>query len=133
LPPLRFDPYVSYIVEMKKSFLYIMAGFYILAGVNHFINPSFYLNIMPEWIPWHEFLVYLSGVVEIALGILLIPTQSRKISAWMIIAMLIVFFFLIHLPMAISFWKESNPLLWVALVRLPIQFILIAWARLYIK
>jgi len=118
---------------MKKSFLYIMSGFYILAGANHFINPSFYLSIMPEWMPLHEFLVYLSGATEIALGLLLIPTQTRKVASLFIIAMLVVFFFLIHIPMAISFWKESNPLLWVALVRLPIQFVLIGWAWMYLK
>ncbi|HEY5823127.1 MAG TPA: DoxX family protein [Cyclobacteriaceae bacterium] len=118
---------------MKKLFLYIMAGFYAIAGINHFINPSFYLSIMPEWIPWHEFLVYLSGAVEIALGLLLIPLQTRKIASILIIAMLVVFFFLIHIPMAITFWQESNPLLWVALVRLPIQFVLIAWAWMYAK
>lgn len=110
-----------------------MAGFYALAGINHFINPSFYLMIMPEWMPWHEFLVYLSGAAEIALGLLLIPFQTRKIASLLIIAMLIVFFFVIHIPMAIDFWKESNPLLWVALVRLPIQFVLIAWAWMYTK
>ena len=118
---------------MKKLFLYIMSGFYILAGINHFINPYFYLNIMPQWMPWHEFLVYLSGAAEIALGVLLIPVQTRKISAYLIIAMLVVFFFLIHIPMAITFWQESNPLVWVALVRLPIQFVLIAWARMYVN
>jgi uncharacterized membrane protein len=118
---------------MKKLFLYIMAGFYILAGINHFINPDFYLNIMPEWMPGHEFLVYLSGAIEIALGLLLIPCQTRKIASRLIIVMLVVFFFLIHIPIAIDFWKESNPSLWVVLVRLPIQFVLIAWAWMYAK
>jgi uncharacterized membrane protein len=118
---------------MKKLFLYIMAGFYALAGINHFINPAFYLTIMPQWMPWQEFLVYLSGATEIALGLLLIPVQARKISAQLIVAMLVVFFFLIHIPMAIDFWKRNDPLLWVALVRLPIQFVLIAWAWMYVK
>lgn len=116
---------------MKRLFLYLMSGFYTLAGINHFLNPSFYLSIMPEWMPLHEFLVYLSGAAEIVLGLLLIPVHTRKMASLLIIAMLIILFFLIHIPMAITFWKESNSLLWVALVRLPIQFVLIAWAWMY--
>lgn len=118
---------------MKKPFLYLMTGFYVLAGANHFINPGFYITIMPEWIPSHEFLVYLSGAAEIALGLMLITIATRKMASLLIIAMLVVFFFLIHIPMAITFWQETNPLLWVALVRLPIQFVLIAWAWMYVK
>ena len=118
---------------MRKFFFWLMPALYIIAGIYHFINPAFYIKIMPEWMPEHLLLVYVSGVIEILLGIGLIVKQTRKISAWLIIAMLVVFFFAIHIPMAIVFYKTNNPGLWIALVRLPIQFYLVWWAFKYTK
>src|ERR1051325_5689076 len=113
---------------MRKFLFWLMPPLYILAGIYHFINPEFYNGLMPKWIPYHLPLVYISGIIEFLLGVLLIPKQTRKISAWMIILMLTVFFFLIHIPMAFIFYKENNPRFWIAIVRLPIQFYLIWWA-----
>jgi len=57
---------------MRKYFLYLMAALYVLAGLNHFRNPAFYMQIMPPWLPWHYPLVLLSGVAEVIVGILLL-------------------------------------------------------------
>ena len=105
-----------------------MSLLYAIAGIYHFINPEFYDQLMPAWIPYHFALIYLSGVIEFLLGVLLIPESTRKISAWLIIAMLVVFFFLIHIPMTILFYQTHNPHLWIAIVRLPLQLVLIRWA-----
>ena len=41
-------------------FFYYLCGIsYILAGVNHFVNPNFYLRIMPDYLPAHEALIRL--------------------------------------------------------------------------
>jgi uncharacterized membrane protein len=116
---------------MKKITLYIMAILYIAAGIYHFVNPDFYLKLMPDFLPAHLPLVYFSGVVEILLGALLVPTNTRHISIWLIIAMLVVFFFAIHIPMTINFYKTNDPGLLVSIIRLPIQFLLIWWALMY--
>ena len=58
---------------MKKVSLYLMALLYVAAGINHFVSTSAYMEIMPAYIPWHLFFVYLTGVMELALGILLLP------------------------------------------------------------
>jgi uncharacterized membrane protein len=118
---------------MRKILFWLMPPLYIITGIIHFINRGFYVNIMPQWLPAHLELTYFSGAVEILLGIFLIPAQTRKISAWLIIAMLVVFFFVIHIPAAIKFYNEHDPLFWVALVRLPIQFYLVWWALKYTR
>jgi uncharacterized membrane protein len=76
---------------MKKISLSLMSFFYVLAGINHFINPSFYLPLIPPYLLWHNFINICSGIVEILFGILLIPTITRKWAAYGIIAMLIAF------------------------------------------
>ena|ERR1043166_2494741 len=118
---------------MSKFLFWLMPLFYILAGINHFINPDFYLRLIPDWLPQHELSNDAGGIVEILLGIGLIPSQTRKISAWMIIAMLIVFFFVIHIPMVIQFYGKNTLWFWIAVVRLPLQVFLIAWAYKYTR
>ncbi len=118
---------------MRKILFWLMPALYIVAGIYHFVNPEFYIHLMPHWMPQHLLLVQLSGVIEILLGLGLIPKQTRIISAWLIVAMLIVFFFAIHIPMAIQFYHEENKKLWVALLRLPIQFYLIWWAMKFTR
>lgn len=117
---------------MKKFSLYTMALLYVLAGAYHFINPHFYEAIMPSYIGYHSFLISLSGVCEFLLGLLLIPNKTRRIAATFIVIMLTVFLWL-HIQMLIDYWKNSDKHLWLAIARIPLQFILIWWAYSYTK
>lgn len=117
---------------MKKISLYIMAGLYILAGINHFWRPEFYLKIMPPWLPWHEELVFISGVAEVALGIMLFFPATRRLAAWGIILLLIAVF-PANIQMMLDYKAEHNPKLWIAILRLPLQIVLIWWAYLFTK
>ena len=57
---------------------WVMGVFYIVAGINHFLAPHFYMPMMPPYLPWHAGLVFLSGVAELGLGIaVLIPPLRR--------------------------------------------------------
>ena len=112
--------------------LYIMAVLYILAGINHFIKPKIYLRIMPNYLPHHKRLVYLSGVAEIILGIMLCIPLLKNIAIILIILMLMVFLS-VHFYM-ISDKKASSGLpKWVLVLRIPIQFILMYWAYSYLS
>ncbi len=105
---------------------------FVLAGINHFLNTDFYLKIMPSYLPWHLFLVYLSGIFEIILGALLLIPKFSRFAAWGLIALLIaVFPANIYMAMNTELFPEPNPLLiWV---RLPLQFLLIVWAFWFTK
>ena len=123
---------------MNKAFkwkvsLYAMCALYVGAGINHFINPNFYLGVMPIWLPFPEFNNLSSGVAEIILGLLLITSSIRRISAWLIIAMLVVFFFVIHIPMCFQNYGKDTTLFWIAIIRLPLQVVLINWAWKFAK
>lgn len=110
-----------------------MAALYVGAGINHFLNPQFYISVMPEWLPDHDFSNWVGGVVEIVLGALLIPVRSRRTAAFLIAGMLIVFFFVIHIPMVIHYWGDFGTMFWIGVIRLPIQFVLINWAWKFAK
>jgi uncharacterized membrane protein len=117
----------------KTILLWIMLVFYVFAGVNHFLNPEFYVAIMPPYLPWHLELVYLSGIAEIVLGIALAIPRYRSLAAWGVIALLIAVFpanlhqAINDVPMPGS--DESiGAIRWA---RLPLQAVLILWAWWY--
>lgn len=116
-----------------KAWLIIMVLFYIAAGTNHFINAEFYANLMPDWLPTHALLIQLSGVVEITLALLLLIPFTQQLAAWLISIMLIVFLLSIHIPMALKFEGWDNVTWWAAVVRVPIQYVLFMWARVYTR
>ncbi|PWS29836.1 DoxX family protein [Pedobacter paludis] len=118
-----------------KIFLLIYAVFYILAGCNHFISTNGYYAIMPKWLPAHEFLIYLSGIVEIILGILLLFSNTRKLASLFIILMLLAF-----IPVHIYMIKIAPFMLgeilimpFIAWLRLPFQVFFIWWAWYYFR
>ncbi len=117
---------------MKTVFLYIMAVVYLAAGIYHFVSPGFYKKIMPPYLPYHMELIYITGVCEILIALFLLPASTRTYAAWGLIVFLIAIF-PANIQMAINFWQRKNPYLWIALLRLPLQLILIWWAYIYTK
>lgn len=113
----------------KNIWLLVMCHVYVGAGINHFVNPAFYLGIMPWWMPYHLELVYLSGLCEIVLGFGVLPLRTRKVASLLIIAML-VGFLSVHIQMLFDTFATGGWLFWVALLRLPLQFVLIRWSWL---
>ncbi len=115
---------------MKEITLYIMAVLYILAGANHFLNPKFYLHIIPPYIPWHKAMNYISGAIEIVLGILLLYPPYSTLAAWGIILLLIAVFPANVYHLTSSHPKKGIPK-WVLYLRLPFQGVFILWAWWY--
>ncbi len=102
------------------------------AGIYHFVNPVFYLKMMPPVLPAPLFLIYLSGIFEIVLGALLLTRKFTKLAAWGLIVLLIAVF-PANLYMALNaelFPEFSSSALYL---RLPSQLVLIAWAFWYTR
>lgn len=104
-----------------------MAILYTLAGLNHFRDPGFYLRMMPPYLPWHEALVAISGVIEIALGGALLSARLRPWAGLGIVALLVAVF-PANLQMAMHPEDFSDIPLFALYLRLPVQAGLIAWA-----
>ena len=76
---------------MKRVSLIIQAIFYLFAGINHFIDPEFYLPLIPPYFILPEVINVLAGIIEIGLGIGLLLQPMRKIASNLIIVMLVAF------------------------------------------
>jgi len=111
---------------VKSISNFVLAVFMIVAGTMHFVNPEFYLKIMPPYLPFHKELVLVSGGCEILLGILLMIPKCSHLAAWGIIALLIAVF-----PANIYLYQHqgilpASPL--IHLLRLPLQGVFVLWA-----
>lgn len=115
----------------KKISLYIQSAFYLFGGINHFINPQFYLDLIPDYLPMHEAINLMAGVVEVVFGAGLLFSVSRKYAAYGIMLMLVAF-----IPSHVYFIQIGGCIQeglcapeWVGWVRLVvIHPILIWWA-----
>jgi uncharacterized membrane protein len=109
-----------------------MTLLYIVAGVNHFLHPQFYLRIMPPWLPLQSLLVLLSGIMEVVFGILICIPSTRIFAAWGLIVLLIAVF-PANIQMMLNYHYQHHPQLWLTIARLPLQVFLILWAYQYTK
>jgi uncharacterized membrane protein len=116
---------------LKKIPLYLMGAAYVLAGLNHFLRPDFYMKMLEGFLPYPKALNYISGAAEILLGIGVMIPATRKLSAWGLILLLIAIFPAnINMAIHASEWNFSAAMLYL---RLPIQLLLIGWAYQYTK
>jgi uncharacterized membrane protein len=70
----------------------VFGTFFVVAGINHFLNPDFYLRIIPPYVPFHDATNAVSGAAEIVLGLGLFAERFRRLAAWGSIALLVAVF-----------------------------------------
>ena len=100
---------------------------FVFAGTSHFTNRGFFVSIVPPYLPWPEAIVYVSGIAEIVLGVLLIVPNTSRVAAWGLIALLIaVFPANIHMAMNPDLYPTISRS--ALLLRLPLQAVLVAIA-----
>lgn len=119
-------------MRIDRISLVAQSLFYVGAGVNHFWHQRFYRDIMPPHYTHPDGLVALSGVAEILGGLGLLVPATRRASAIGIAAMLAIYFD-VHIHMLRH--PESFPEFprWGLEARIPLQFLLIAWALRYAR
>ncbi len=54
---------------LKTPLRWLLAIFMVTAGVLHFAMPEPFMKIVPGFLPFPAALVYISGVIEILLGL----------------------------------------------------------------
>ena len=121
-------------VTIIKSFLIIISSiFYVIVGIKHFIEPEYFLSIVPPHLPYHLELVYISGLFEILFGLLILFPKYRYYGAIGLILLLIaVFPANIYLAQSKEAQEAIGATQEIATWRLPIQGVLI-WIAYFIR
>ncbi len=114
---------------MKKISVIVQGIFYVIAGLNHFLNPEFYLPLIPDYFLFPDTINYFSGAFEILFGIMILRDSTRKVGTYLIILMLGTF-----IPSHVYFIQIGGCIEgglcvseWIAWVRLIVIHPLLIW------
>jgi uncharacterized membrane protein len=101
----------------------LAGGLWIIAGVTHFVIPRQYEAIVPASLRrWRREIVVVSGVAELAGGLMVLPDSTRRAARWWLLATLAAVY-PANIEMALNperYPKIPAAALWA---RLPIQFV----------
>jgi uncharacterized membrane protein len=115
---------------VRVALRWVLAGGMVFAGVVHFVSTDSFFGQLPSWVPARSAVIWVSGAVEIALGLALMfaPPDRRPAVGWAL-AVLFVLVFPANVYQAIAgtsaFGLDSDVARWG---RLLFQPVLIAWA-----
>jgi len=131
--PLFFAFLISKIkgtsLNVRKYALWGLGVCFIFFSIGHAVKVDGMVQMLPPWVPFRLPLIYLTGVLELIIGIALFISKFQVNAAKAAIMVLIVFF-----PANIYSAVNATGLgghQWgpiYLLIRLPLQLILIAWA-----
>ena len=103
----------------------LLAVLMIVAGVQHLWNPNFYLPFVPPFMPFPMAMVYLSGLVELLLGLAILFLNHKYTKFGMLGVFVLM---VIYLPLHIADAFSMEPIIGsptLAYIRLAIQLLLI--------
>ena len=113
--------------KIKIASIILMSMFYVRFGVDHFLSPEWYLQIVPSYLPFPLELVYISGAFEILFGVMLLHPYTRTYAGWGLIVLLLAVF-----PANIYLAQTNGAVLGttslVAWGRLPFQLLFVSIA-----
>ena len=119
---------------MAHLFSLIYGVSFILIGLSHLREPQKFVDIVPSYLPYALFLVYLTGIMEIAGGIGIIYPETRKITGRLLVIFLIaVFPANIHLIISEEAQMSINITKQTAIIRAPFQLLFIGLAYWHSK
>ena len=129
-------------VGSNRSAYLVGLGF-IGAGIAHFVRPDVYEAIMPRWVPYRVAVHRSAGVAEIVLGVGMFFGRTRSTAARGLV-WLLVLVFPANVDMAVNkvgfrhgddrqlIRRQGAPVGIRNWMRLPLQFVLIAWVRRHV-
>lgn len=106
-----------------------MAAAIVVAGVSHWLAPTPFVQHLPPWVPWAAELIFLSGLVEVALGAgLMLRPPARRIAGLGLAAYLVAVFPANVYVAVAGVDVDGQPGGWYPWLRLPLQVLFVGWA-----
>jgi uncharacterized membrane protein len=112
--------------KTRRFFRGLLGVVLVLQGINHFVVDHEMAQWIPAWLPAPLWMVWLSGVAEIVLGLGLFVPRLRRLVGWGIVALLVAVF-----PANIEMARRPELLPQVPeilfWIRLPLQLVFVWW------
>ena len=112
---------------LRKLSVFTLSVFFVSFGIDHFVNPEFYLSIMPPNLPLKLEAVYISGLFEILGGVGVLIASTRKIASLGLVALLVAVY-PANIYMALYPERFPEVSIYVLYFRLILQFFFFYWA-----
>ena len=110
----------------------LLAAFFVFAGTMHFVIPKRYEAIMPPSLPRHREAVVVSGLAEIAGGLMVLHPRTRVLAGtWLVALLAAVFPANVHMalhPEEVKGLDTDRMPRWALWARLPLQPLMMVWA-----
>jgi len=114
---------------IRSAMRWLLAAFYVAAGVAHLLAPEALLSITPDWVPFAPQVIFLTGLFEFASSAALV---TRPLRTWAGVSMAVYAvcvwpanikhaFDAVDLPYISSGWLYHGP-------RLALQPVIVWWA-----
>ena len=107
----------------------LLAVFLVAAGISHFVIHDEFLAQTPTWLPARSAVIWVSGVIEILLGLALVTVRRRRRELGWVVAGFFVLIFPGNVYQAVAgtdgFGLDTPVARWT---RLAFQPLLIIWA-----
>jgi len=71
-------------IKARAIMRWLMAAFYLAAGIGHLLRPESFLPIVPEWVPFPREVILVTGLCEFAGAAALLTTRLRRLAGIML-------------------------------------------------
>ena len=112
---------------LRKLSVFTLSAFFVSFGIDHFVNPEFYLSIMPPNLPLKLEAVYISGLFEILGGVGVLIASTRKIASLGLVTLLVAVY-PANIYMALNPERFPEVSINALYFRLFLQFFFFYWA-----
>ena len=112
---------------LRKLSVFTLSVFFVSFGIDHFVNPEFYLSIMPPNLPLKLEAVYISGLFEILGGVGVLIASTRKIASLGLVTLLVAVY-PANIYMALNPERFPEVSINALYFRLVLQFFFFYWA-----
>lgn len=75
---------------------FLFTSLFLLSGITHFTNVPYYVELMPDSMPYQLFLIYLSGVVELAGALMILFNWRPRLGGWLLVLFLLPVTLVVH-------------------------------------
>ena len=111
---------------------FVLSAILLVAGIGHFRSTAEFTAQVPTWMPAPDFVIYISGAVEIALAISLIALPKYRVTVGWIVAGFFVVIFPGNISQFITqtnaFGLDSDAARFIRLLFQPVLVIVALWS-----
>ena len=124
-----YSSYNNYPLNIKKFSCWGLGFAFLFFSSGHFFLTDGMIEMLPKWVPLKTLIIYITGLIELFVGIMLFIARFQSFSAKLGILIFIIFF-PANVYAAINGiglgGHQWGPI--YLLIRAPLQVLLIAWA-----